>query len=53
MYKYFICIDVGKFTHWANVMTPEGEILVDPFETTISNCSWFSLRNFIKPSIAI
>ena len=31
MRKYFICVDIGKFNHWANVMTPEGEILVDPF----------------------
>lgn len=31
MYKYFICIDVGKFNHWANVMTPQGEIIVSPF----------------------
>jgi transposase len=31
MKDYFICIDVGKNNHWANVMTPDGEILVDPF----------------------
>ena len=34
MYHYFICIDVGKFSHWANVMTSEGEILIDPFPFT-------------------
>lgn len=32
MHDYFICIDVGKNHHWANVMTPSGEIIVNPFQ---------------------
>jgi transposase len=32
MNDYFICIDVGKNHHWANVMTPSGEIIVNPFQ---------------------
>ena len=31
MYEYLIPVDVGKFKHWANVMTPDGEIVVPPF----------------------
>lgn len=32
MQDYFICIDVGKNNHWANVMTPSGEIIINPFQ---------------------
>ncbi len=49
MYKYFICIDVGKFNHWANVMTPEGEILVDPFPFSNDNKGFRKLQKDIDP----
>ena len=49
MYKYFICIDVGKFNHWANVMTPEGEILVDPFPFSNDNKGFRKLQKAIDP----
>ena len=49
MYKYFICIDVGKFNHWANVMTPDGEILVDPFPFSNDNNGFRKLQKAIDP----
>ena len=49
MYKYFICIDVGKFNHWANVMTPEGEILVDPFPFSNDRKGFKKLHRAVDP----
>lgn len=49
MYKYFICIDVGKFNHWANVMTPEGEVLVDPFPFANDRKGFKKLHKVIDP----
>ena len=49
MYKYFICIDVGKFNHWANVMSPDGEILVDPFPFSNDNKGFRKLQKAIDP----
>ncbi len=49
MYKYFICIDVGKFNHWANVMTPEGEIIVKPFPFSNDKAGFKKLLKAIGP----
>ena len=49
MYKYLICIDVGKFNHWANVMTPDGELLVDPFSFSNDNKGFRKLQKAIDP----
>lgn len=49
MYKYFICIDVGKFNHWANVMSPDGEILVDPFPFSNDSKGFRKFQKAIDP----
>ena len=49
MYKYFICIDVGKRNHWANVMTPDGEILIDPFPFSNDSKGFRKLHKAIDP----
>ena len=49
MYKYFICIDIGKRNHWANVMTPDGEILTDPFPFSNDSKGFRKLHKAIDP----
>lgn len=31
MYSYFVGIDIAKHTHWASIMSSDGEIISDPF----------------------
>ena len=49
MQDYFICIDVGKNNHWANVMTPGGELLVNPFQFSNNIKGFKTLLKSIEP----
>jgi transposase len=51
MQDYFICIDVGKYNHWANVMTPAGEIIVTPFKFSNDLKGFKTLLKTIQPYI--
>ena len=49
MQDYFICIDVGKNNHWANVMTPSGEIIINPFKFSNDLKGFSTLFKTIQP----
>ena len=49
MQDYFICIDVGKNHHWASVMTPDGEIIADPFKFSNDTKGFKLLYKRISP----
>lgn len=49
MYDYLICIDVGKNSHWANVMTPLKDIIVKPFRFSNDIKGYNRLLEAISP----
>lgn len=37
MYSYFVGIDIAKNTHWASCLSPDGEIILEPFSFSNDN----------------
>lgn len=49
MHDYLICIDVGKNSHWANVITPLKDIIVKPLQFSNDIKGYNRLLEAISP----
>lgn len=49
MYSYFVGIDIAKNTHWASILSSDGEIISEPFSFSNDNIGFQKLISKLNP----